>query len=87
MEKLRVESRESIDNERRESRAARDELTATVQALRAYYEGQRLGSERAKLASSSAALGGGVVGEDKAGGSKQQQDRPTLLRGTGKGGK
>ena len=48
MERLRAEARESIETERREARSARDELSATVHALRAYYEGQRLGAERAR---------------------------------------
>ena len=62
MERLRSEARESIECERREARSARDELSATVHALRSYYEGQRQGAERARaLASGGGGEGSGAL--------------------------
>ena len=54
-EHSRADFAEALERERREARAAREELAATVQALRAYYEGQRQGAAAARAAAAAAA--------------------------------
>lgn len=54
-ERIRLEATESVEREKRDARAAREELSATVQALRAYYEGQRQGQAAARAAAAAAA--------------------------------
>ncbi len=54
-ERFRLEATESVEREKRDARAAREELSATVQALRAYYEGQRQGQAAARAAAAAAA--------------------------------
>jgi len=84
--------------ERRETSIAREELSATIQALRTYYEGQRIGVERARAAAGISALvdvdsgngdqgGRGVVVKnvgDVPAGQFSSPTRVFLLRGKGK---